>query len=39
MVLDLFLRIAGGTIERENLEVIGIFEDFCGGTVASYRGF
>ena len=39
MVLDLFLRIAGGTIEREILEIIGMFEDFCGGTVASYRGF
>ena len=39
MVLDLFLWMAGGTIEREILEIIGIFDDFCGGTVASYRGF
>ena len=39
MVLDLLLWLARGLTEREIVEIIGIFEDFCGGTVDGYRGF
>ena len=38
MVLDWFLWMAGGTTEREILEIVGIFEDLCGGTLDGYKG-
>ena len=38
MVLDFLLWMAGGTTEGKIIEIIGIFEDFCGWTLASHRG-
>ena len=38
MVLDLFLWMVGGTIEREILEIVRIFEDIYGGTLDGYGG-
>ena len=39
MVLDLFLWMVRGTTKGKIMAIIGIFEVFCEGTLASYRGF